>query len=540
MTQHHKIAKSVSIISFATMTSRVLGYVRDGLFASLFGAGVISDAFLVAYRIPNLLRDLLAEGALSSAFIPVFTEYLTKEGKVSAWRLANLLINLMLIILSAIVISGIVLSPYLVHILQWNLSGQAFDLTVRLTRTVFPFIAFMALAALLMGILNSHQDFTVSAFAPALLNVMMIITGIFICPLFGSMPEKQVVGWAIGALAGGMAQFFVQIPAVIKKGWIYKPILDLKDRGVRKILTLMTPAVFAQSVTQINIIVVNTIMAGLLGKAAITYLYYGNRLMQLPLGVFAVAIATATLPVISRNITQGETAEAIKNYSFALRLAFFIAIPATVGMVVLSMPINCLLFQYGKFALTDAQATAKTAVLFSLGLFAFSGVKITVPIFYALNDSKTPVKIGLLTVASNILLGLLLMSRMSYFGLALSTSLSAMLNFFLLTWFLRKKLGSIKGAEVLNSVIRITAAALVMAAVCWFVYHSVHNHISSRSHLSAKVLQLIEVSSGIFISIAAFLAACWLLKVRELRLLFQMISSGRTRDSAEAEAWKEQ
>jgi len=444
----------------------------------------------------------------------------------------------MLIVLSVIVLAGILLSPFIVHVLQWNLSGQVFDLTVRLTRTVFPFIAFMALAALMMGILNSHHDFTVSAFAPALMNLMMIITGIFICPLFGVLPEKQVVGWAIGALAGGIAQFVIQIPAVIRKGWIYKPIIDLKDRGVRKILALMTPAVFAQSVTQINIIVVNTIMAGLLGKAAITYLYYGNRLMQLPLGVFAVAIATATLPVISRNITKGETGEAIKNYSFALRLAFFVAIPATVGMIVLSLPINCLLFQYGKFALIDAQATARTAVLFSLGLFAFSGVKITVPIFYALNDSKTPVKIGLLTVAANILLGLILMSKMSYFGLALSTSLSAMINFFLLTWFLRKKLGSIKGSEVLNSVLRIMVASVVMAAVCWLIYHSVHDRLDA-SHISQKIRQLIEVSLSIVISIGAFLATCWLIKVRELRLLFQMVSSGRTENSAEAEAWKE-
>ena len=212
MSTHHKIARSVSIISFATMTSRVLGYVRDGLFAGLFGAGVISDAFLVAYRIPNLLRDLLAEGALSSAFIPVFTEHLTKEGKESAWRLANLLLNLMLIVLSIIVLAGIILSPFIVHLLQWNLSGQAFALTVRLTRTVFPFIAFMALAALLMGILNSHQDFTVSAFAPALLNVVMIITGIFICPLFGTLPEKQVVGWAMGALGGAWRSSLSRCP----------------------------------------------------------------------------------------------------------------------------------------------------------------------------------------------------------------------------------------------------------------------------------------------------------------------------------------
>lgn len=537
MDTHKKITKSVSIISLATMTSRVLGYIRDGLFAGLFGAGFISDAFLVAYRIPNLLRDLLAEGALSSAFIPIFTEQLTNEGKDSAWRLVNLLFNLMLIALSAIVVIGIIFSPAIVRALQWTLAGDAFDLTVRLTRTVFPFIAFMALAALMMGILNSHHDFTVSAFAPAALNVVMIVTGVFICPLFGNRPEDQVAGWALGALAGGFVQFAVQVPAVVKKGWAYKPILDLKDRVVRKVLALMTPAVFAQSVSQINIVVVNTIMAGMLGKAAITYLYYGNRLMQLPLGVFGVAIATATLPVISRNIAKGEMGEAVRNYSFAMRLAFFIAIPATVGMVVLSAPINSLLFQWGRFAAADASATAMTAILFSLGLFAFSGVKITVPVFYALGDAKTPVKIGMCTVAANIILGLILMQKISYYGIALSSSIAAALNFSLLVWFLRKRLGKIDGRAIFDSFLRITASALFMAAACWLIYRFAHAHAASVQ--PAKLGQVIEVAAGILGGIAAFLAASWVMKVKELKLLLQM-ASGRTPDSAEAEAWKDQ
>jgi len=532
MSTNRKIAKSVSIISSATMTSRVLGYIRDGLFAGLFGAGFISDAFLVAYRIPNLLRDLLAEGALSSAFIPVFTEYLTKEGKESAWRLANLIFNVMLVVLSVIVIAGIIFSPVIVRVLQWNISAQSFALTVQLTRTVFPFIAFMALAALMMGILNSHQDFVASAFAPAMLNVVMIVTGIFICPLFGTRPENQVLGWTIGALVGGLAQFLIQVPSVIKKGWVYKPILDFTDRGVKRIFSLMTPAVFAQSVTQINIIVVNTIMAGMLGKAAITYLYYGNRLMQLPLGVFAVAIATATLPMISRNIAQGELSQARETYSFALRLAFLITIPATVGMVVLSQPINCLLFQYGRFLSTDAQATARTAILFSLGLFAFSGVKITVPVFYALRDSKTPVKIGVITVITNILLGSFLMTKISYYGLALSTSIAATLNFSLLFWSLRKKWGRVHGREIFDSVLRISGAALVMAFVCWGVYRGIHSSMADV-RVAEKVRQLIEVFSSIGAGIMAFLLACLLVRVKEIKPLYQMVA-GKIKTIAEA------
>jgi putative peptidoglycan lipid II flippase len=522
------------------MVSRVLGYVRDSLMGSIFGVGAISDAFLVAYRIPNLLRDLLAEGALSSAFIPVFTDHLTKEGKESAWRLVNLMLNALIIILSAIVITGIIFTPVIVHALQWKVTGDMFELTVRLTRTVFPFIAFMALAALMMGILNTHHNFTVPAFAPAILNVAIIITGVFICPFFRDRPDRQILAWTIGALIGGLGQFLIQVPAVIKAGWTYKPILNFADKGVKKIFSLMTPAVFAQSVTQINIIVVNTIMAGLLGKAAITYLYYGNRLMYLPLGVFAVAIATATLPVIAKNISKGETAQAIDTYSMAIRLAFFITIPATLGMIVLSLPINCLLFQYGKFAYADAQATAMTSVLFTLGLFAFSGVKITVPIFYALDQSSTPVKIGIATVITNIILGSLLMQKMSYYGLALSTSLSAVLNFSLLTYFLRKRWGSIKGSEILSSALRITFAALFMMAFCWILYKYIHAEVLLK-HISGKPGQLIEVMSSMAGSVIVYLLACRLLKVRELGLIYNMFVPDRFRkQKTESAAEKEE
>jgi putative peptidoglycan lipid II flippase len=530
------------------MVSRVLGYVRDSLLGSLFGAGAITDAFLVAYRIPNLLRDLLAEGALSSAFIPVFTDYLTKEGKESAWRLVNLVFNAMLVILSSIVIIGIIFSPAIVHALQWSVTGQMFELTVHLTRTVFPFIAFMALAALMMGILNTHHNFTVPAFAPAILNIVIIITGVFICPLFGTRPDRQILVWTIGALIGGLGQFLIQVPAVIKTGWVYKPILDFTDKGVKKIFSLMTPAVFAQSVTQINIIVVNTIMAGLLGKAAITYLYYGNRLMYLPLGVFSVAIATATLPVIAKNISKGETDHAIDTYSMAIRLAFFITIPATLGMIVLSLPINCLLFQYGKFLYTDAQATAMTSVLFTIGLFAFSGVKITAPIFYALNQPKTPVRIGIATVLTNIVLGLFLMRKISYYGLALSTSIAAMINFSLLLYFLRKRWGSIKGGEIIASSLRISIAALFMALACWVIYRYTHLFVLAK-HISGKPGQLIEVFFSITASMIVYLAACKLIKVREFDLIYHMIvpekkepideSIESKEGLIESESWKE-
>jgi putative peptidoglycan lipid II flippase len=392
----------------------------------------------------------------------------------------------------------------------------------------------MALAALMMGVLNSHHDFIVSAFAPAMLNVVLVITGFFICPLFGPRPENQILVWTIGALIGGLVQFLVQIPPVIKKGWVYRPIINLADKGVRRIFKLMAPAVFAQSVSQINIIVVNTIMAGMLGKAAITYLYYGNRLMQLPLGVFAVAIATATLPVISRHIALKEIPQAINTYSFALRLAFLIMIPATVGMVVLSHPVNCLLFQYGKFTAADAQATAQTAILFSLGLFAFSGVKITTPLFYALNDSKVPVKIGMITVGTNIVLGLYLMTKMSYFGLALSTSISAMLNFSLLVWSLRRKWGTIRGREIADSVIRVSVAALVMAGVCRAADLWIKSFLAG-THLALKMQQLLEVGGSIAIGVTAFFVVCWLVKVKELKMLFQLIASRRSKAAPSAE-----
>lgn len=295
-----KIALSASTVSFITMLSRILGYVRDAISAALLGVGFVSDAFFVAFRIPNMLRNLLAEGALSSAFVPVFTEYLEKKDKKDVWLLVANVLTVLSIILILITFLGILFAPFIVKIIAPGFikDAQKFELTVNLTKWLFPFIFLISIAALFMGILNSLKKFSIPAFAPVVLNISMILSGFFICPLLGTTPEKQVYGWIIGILVGAILEIIIQWIPAIKEGFRLKFFIDLYDYGLKKIGKLMLPATLAQSVTQINILV-NTILASFLVQGSVTYLYYGNRLMQLPLGVFGVALATVSFPYIS-------------------------------------------------------------------------------------------------------------------------------------------------------------------------------------------------------------------------------------------------
>ncbi|MBN1595614.1 murein biosynthesis integral membrane protein MurJ, partial [candidate division FCPU426 bacterium] len=392
MSREHQVAKTAGFISGFTMLSRIFGYIRDGLGGAILGAGLANDAFLAAFRIPNLLRDLFAEGALSSAFIPTFTETTVKEGDARAWQLASIVINAVVLVMLALILLGEWGAPAVVRAIVPGFTAipEKWALTTHLTRILLPFLGFISLAAVLMGILNSRERFNFPAFAPVMMNIAMISCGVFICPLFGDKPQQQVIGWAWGALAGGLLQMAIQLPAVYKLGFRWQPLLHWRDPGLRRIVTLMLPAVVGLSVTQVNLFV-NTLIASFLPEGSVTYLYYGNRLMQLPLGVFGVAIATALLPVTSRHLAQGEQDKFIATLSFGLRLLFIITVPAAVGIIVLSEPINRLLFEYGRFTPEAVKAVAVASVYYTFGLVAFAGVKVVVPTFYALHDAKTPV-----------------------------------------------------------------------------------------------------------------------------------------------------
>jgi putative peptidoglycan lipid II flippase len=354
-----------------------------------------TDAFVAAFRIPNLLRDLLAEGALSSAFIPVFTEKLTLQGKEEAFRLVNLVLNILLIVLSAIVILGVIFSPAIVKLIApgFDKIQGKLELTTLLTQIMFPFLLLVSLAALSMGILNSFGRFGAPALAPTMLNMGMILAGFLISPFL----KTPIIGMALGVLLGGAGQLGIQLPVLFKSGYKYKPILNWKDPGVRKILWLMTPAILGLASTQVNIFV-NTLIASLLPQGSVSYLNYSFRLMNFPLGVFGVAVATVTFPFLAAQAAQKNYGELISTCSSSLKLIFFLTLPSTIFLAIGAKPIISLLYQHGKFIFSDTQATSQALLFYSIGLFAYASVRVLAPVFYALGDARVPVVSTAITV----------------------------------------------------------------------------------------------------------------------------------------------
>jgi len=473
-----QIAKSAASVSAITMLSRVLGYIRDAISAALFGAGMISDAFFVAFRIPNLLRDLMAEGALSSAFIPAFTEYKEKKEQHELWRMANNVLTVLTIALVVIVLAGIIAAPAIVAVIApgFTKSLEKFALTVELTRIMFPFILLVSVSAIFMGMLNTFRKFASPAFAPVMFNVGIIIFGIFVCPMLGE--EQQIYAWAAGSLFGAVLQLLVQFIPALKLGFRIKPVFDLADSGLKKVAALMLPATLGQSVTQISLII-NTIIASFLAAGSVTYLYYGNRLMQLPLGVFGVAIATVSFPFISQYVARGETENLKKTILSSLKQAFFIVIPATAGLIALSKEINTMLFMYGKYGMDDVVNTANVSIMYSLGIFAFSGVKILTPVYYALDKAGSAVKSGVIAIGINLALNIIFVMTLphdiAFLGLALAASVSGIYNYARLYSGICKKTGDIGTRELVGFSVKITGASAVMGIAVFLLAYFLNN-----------------------------------------------------------------
>ncbi|OEU52529.1 MAG: murein biosynthesis integral membrane protein MurJ [Desulfobacterales bacterium C00003060] len=462
MSETARMTKAAGIVGTATLLSRILGFVRDVIVAWFFGAGMSADAFFVAFRIPNLLRRLFAEGSLTISFIPVFTEYLSRNGREEAFRLARCACWLLSIVLTVVAVAGILLSPLIIHIIAPGFlsSPEKFDLTVILTRIMFPYIFFIGLVALCMGILNALGHFAAPALAPVMLNLAMISAVI----LFSPHLEKPALGLAIGVIIGGILQLGLQVPFLIRRGFRLTIRGPLYHPAIKRIALLMTPAVFGAAVYQINVFI-GTILASLLPEGSISYLYYADRLVQFPLGVFGIAMATALLPSLSRLAAKNDLEGLRISFAYALKLVFFITIPAMTGLIVLKEPIVRLLFQRGAFDVATTRLTAEALFYYALGLWAFSGVRIVVSTFYALQDTKTPVKMAVISLLVNVLLSISLMGPMQHGGLALATSLAAMTNLILLVLALKKRLGRIGAQDIIGSVLKSTAAAAVMGSV---------------------------------------------------------------------------
>jgi len=523
MSEQVKVAKAAGVVGIATLASRVMGYVRDMVMSWAFGTGIAADAFYVAYRIPNLLRELLAEGSMSAAFIPVFTETLTKESRESARHLANAMFARLLILLLVLTTLGIIFAPYVVKVvaLGWAYRDDhdKYLLGVRLTRIMFPYLTFIGLAALAMGMLNSLRSFFAPALSPVMLNIMTI-TAVLLSLRFLSEP---IFGVAVGVVLGGVCQFLIQLPELRKQKVMLRPQFEPPHPGVNKIYKLALPVFLSSSVNQINIFI-GTIFASFLATGSITYLFYGMRFIHFPLGIFGIALATAVLPTMSAQAARHEVEEFRATFSFGMRLVFFIMFPAMAGLIALRVPIVRLLLEHGQFDGISTQGTATAILFYAMGLWAFAGVRIVAQAFYALQDTTTPVKVALVALAANILFStvFVLWTPLAHGGLALATSLAATINMSLLTLYLRKKLGRIDGRRIVASLVKIVPASIAMGFIGW--YFSRQQIWNAGGHIMLKAAFLLGgvACCGLFYTIAMRL-----MKSEELEFLLGMVKRRR-------------
>ena len=460
--------KAAGVIGLAVMCSRLLGLARDQIFAALFGGGGAMDAFTAAFRIPNLLRDLFAEGALSTAFVTTFSKTIASGGDEAAWRLANKVATLTALVLGLLCIAGVLFSPQLVAALAPGFGAEKAALTVQLTRIMFPFILLVSLAALVMGMLNSKSVFGMPAMASSFFNIGSIVGGVslgfWIDPHFG---PRALLGLAIGTVFGGALQFAVQLPSLARLGYRFHPDFRWRDAGVKAILLLMGPSMIAASTTQFNVLV-NSMFASTLGDGPIYWLSIAFRLMQLPLGLFGVALGTVTLPLLSRLVAAGQMTAVRSELARAMRLALLLTIPSTVGLVMLAEPIISVLYQHGKFNAHEAAQAAGALQFYAIGLAGYAALKVLVNAFYALDRRKTPMLVSFLAVGLNLLLNWLFTFRLGWGhrGLAFSTGCIATFNFLLLYALMRRHLDGLESRRMLVMLGKVAIAAAALAAVC--------------------------------------------------------------------------
>jgi len=485
--------------------------------ASVFGAGFSADAFFVAFRIPNLLRRLFAEGSLSIAFVPVFSEYLTNSGKKEAFRMARSAIRILSVTLILVAIAGVLLAPLIVRLIAPGFTAMPgkLALTVMLTRMMFPYIFFIGLVALFMGILNVLGHFAAPALAPVCLNIAMIGSVFVIAPIM----SDPVTGLAIGVIIGGLLQLLLQVPFLIKKGFYFWKKASFYHPGLKKIGALMLPTILGAAVYQINILV-GTLLASLLPQGSVSYLYYADRLVQFPLGIFAIAIATAVLPALSRQAAVKDMDGLNQTFAYAIRLVLFITIPAMIGLIVLREPIVALLFKRGAFNAEMTRQTASALLYYCFGLWAFSAVRVVVSTFYALQDTRTPVRMAIIAIAANIALSIILMKPLAHGGLALATSLSSMLNLVLLIGVLRKRLGILDWRPIVVSGIKTVASSVMMGVgVYGMAYCTISTLTVTFTHLLAGL------TASIICGLILYVGLSVLMQSSELKTVIAVIQN---------------
>lgn len=503
------------------MCSRVLGLVREQVFAGMFGAGFAYDAFVVAFRIPNLLRDLFGEGALSAAFVTVFSAYETNRSKEDTWRLASNVLTFLLVLLSLLTLLGIFFAEEIVAVLapDFDLIPGKTTLTVQLTRIMLPFLVVISLSAVIMGILNTKGRFFVPAFASSFFNLGSLIGGVslaFILPRYG---QPAIVGMAIGTLIGGLAQLGIQLPTLVKTGFRYRPVFNLRDPGLIQILKLMIPATIGLSATQINIFI-STNFAASCAEGSVSWLYYAFRLVQLPIGVFGVALSIAMLPVLAKQAAQKDIPAMKGTMVSSLTMVFALTLPATAGLIILSQPIIRLIFEHGAFTPTDTVATAQTLSLYAVGLFAYSANKVLVPAFYALDKTQYPVIASFLAIVCNIVIINLTIDRFQHLAIALSTSCIMLINFLFLMAVLYRKLHGYSLSYLFRGLAKIAVATLALATMLFLTRPLLAGWLNGNT---------LQQTAALFVLVAAAVAlygtVLHLLKLSEMNIISDKIKS---------------
>jgi putative peptidoglycan lipid II flippase len=516
-----RLARSAGLIGGATLASRLLGMVRDVVQGAYFATSNAADAFGVATRIPSLLRDLFAEGAMSAAFVPTLSRVHQAHGRDAAWRLGSQVINALILVTGAFVIVGVLFAGPLVELYAPGFDQQAGKtaLTISLTQITMPFLMLVAVAAACMGMLNSIRSFVIPAVSPALLNVVFILCTIVLVPVFIRVGIEPVMALSVAMLLGGVAQIATQWPALLKQGYRHRWILDPSDSNLRAVLVLMGPGTLGVAAAQINLLVNTSLATNEPG--AVSALGYAFRLIYMPIGIFGVSTATAAIPDLARHAAAHAYDDMRSMFSFGVRLMLMFSVPASVGLIVLSVPIVELIFQHGAFGPSDTAKVAAALVFYAPAIAGYSIVKIAGPSFYSLQDSRTPVIVSLITIASNLALNLWLNSILGFRGLALGTAIAANINAGLLLILLSRRMGGLEGSRIAVSFAKIAFASALMGTVAYVSDQWLRDVLPG----SGVMIRLVRVGSAIGASLATLALAAWVLRIQEFRAAVARVTS---------------
>jgi len=516
LTDKKSILKSASIISLVTIASRILGYVRDQRITLLLGTSFAADAYVLAYRIPNLFRRLVAEGSMTASFIPVFTSYMREKSKEEVWDFANRLFWTLSLVVAVITILGMVFSPAVVQLFSGESAAHA--QAVDLNRIIFPYLFFIALAALAMGILNCFHVFGLPAATPVLLNVATILFSVGVVWHYVGDPAKSL---AIGVLVGGVLQFLIQVPSLVRRGMKFTFGISFSHPAIRDVARLMIPRLFGIGIGQINLLIdTRFATAARMPPGSLAALYVADRVMELVLGGYAIAVATAILPMMSHQAAAKDYESLKKTLSFSVRIVAFITIPAALGLMILREPIIRVLFQHGQFVAESTRLTARALLYYAVGLPALASVKLIVPAFYSTRDTKTPVIIASISLAINIVLNIIfletfLYKRVQNGGPALATGLATFFDFFALFIIFRLRYGPLGTMGILRSFAKISLCASIMGVACWF-----GNYYTTFAIHSRFLVQLLVFAGLILGATALYLAFAWLFRCHEIEEVY--------------------